>query len=102
MINRLLIFFLLSGSLCAGQAVQTAPENGAVACPTGPGPVSAAESAECLPGYSPTPAAATVPAPFGRTPALATEAGQAPSGLAPAPTQPTVTSARVVGPLTSR
>lgn len=58
MTNKLLVLFLVSGTLCAGQVAPTdSAEQQTAECPTGLGPVSEGASAACPASDSPVPGA---------------------------------------------
>ncbi len=101
MTHKLLFFFLLSGSVCAGQTDYNTPASQTVACPTGPGPVSAAEADQCPQGTAQAPATGSSEYPAGET-NLAPGSNPGSSQAAPGPGARPVPSTRVIGPITTR
>ena len=102
MTHKFLIFFLLSGSLCAGQTdYNTAPAQ-TVACPVGPGPVSAAEADQCAPETNMAPANGPGAYPARNGTNLTPGTAQLPTGAYPRPGTTPVPSTRVIGPITTR
>jgi protein involved in polysaccharide export with SLBB domain len=100
MTHKLLLFFLFFGSLSGGQTDFGTAAAQTVACPSGPGPVSSEEAAQCAPGTSP----ASAPGPneysvrTGTNLNLGSTPGAAETPLPPAPAP----STRVIGPITTR
>jgi protein involved in polysaccharide export with SLBB domain len=102
MTHKLLIFFVLFGSVCAGQTdYNTAPAQ-TVTCPAGPGPVSAAEADQCPPGTNQAPATGSSEYPVRTGTNLNPRATQGSTQAAPAPGTTPVPSTRVIGPITTR
>src|SRR5580658_4498046 len=102
MTHKLLIFFLLFGSVCAGQTdYNTAPDQ-TVNCPVGPGPVSQEQAAQCPPGANGS--SANGPGAYStRTGTNLTPGStQVPNEAYPRPGSTLVPSTRVIGPITAR
>jgi len=95
---RILLLFLVSGALCAGQTTPTAPGAQTVECPSGPGPVPEGLEAVCPPTTNTVPASGTTPYPQGTTPGVNT----LPSAFPPSPTTNVPPPYKAVGPITTR
>ncbi len=95
---RILLLFLISGALCAGQTTPTAPGAQTVECPTGPGPVPEGLEAVCPPTTNTVPYTGTTPYPQGQTPGVNT----LPSALPPNQTTNIPPPYKAVGPITTR
>jgi polysaccharide export outer membrane protein len=102
MTHKLLIFFVLFGSVCAGQTDYNAAPAQTVTCPAGPGPVSAAEADQCPPGTNQAPATGSSEYPVRTGTNLNPRATQGSTQAAPAPGATPVPSTRVIGPITTR
>ena len=102
MTHKLLIFFVVFGSFCAGQSDLNTPPAQTVTCPAGPGPVSAAEAAQCSPGATQAPVTRMneYPVRNGTNLTLGTTPG--PTEAAPAPGTTPAPSTRVIGPITTQ
>src|ERR1700689_611787 len=102
MTHKLLIFFLLSGSVSAGQTeYNTAPDQ-TVTCPVGPGPVSEEQAAQCPPGANMAPANGPGAYPTRTGTNLTPGSTQVPNEAYPRPGTTPVPSTRVIGPITTR
>ena len=102
MTHKLLIFFAVFGSVCAGQTDLNTPPAQTVTCPTGPGPVSAAEAAQCPPGTTQAPATGLSAYPARTGTNLTPGSMQEPTEAAPGPGTTPAPSTRVIGPITTR
>lgn len=102
MMHKLLIFFVVFGSLCAGQSGFNTPPAQTVTCPTGPGPVTAEEAAQCPPGITQDPTPGLNETSIRSQTNLNSESTPGPAQPAPTPGTSPVPSTRVVGPITTR
>ena len=102
MTHRLLIFLVLFGSVCAAQTDYNTPASQTVACPTGPGPVSAAEADQCAPETDMAPQKGPNTYPSRSNTNLTSGTTQGPTEPVPLPGTRPVPSTRVIGPITTR
>lgn len=102
MTHKLLLLFVVFGSVCAGQTSGNTPPAQTVTCPTGPGPVSAAEADQCPPAtyMAPTNGPGAYPAQTRTN--LTPGATQGPAEAVPIPGTTPAPSTRVIGPITTR
>jgi polysaccharide biosynthesis/export protein len=101
MTPKVLIFFVLSGSFCAAQTDYITAPAQAVTCPTGPGPVSAAEADQCAAGTNQAPATGSSEYPIRTGTNLNSRSNQG-STQAPGPGSMPGLSTRAIGPITAR
>jgi len=103
MTHKFLIFFFIAfGSLCAGQTDSNTLPAQTVTCPTGPGPVSAAEADQCPPGTTQAPGSGLSPYPSRSRTDLTTGTSQGPTEAIPAPDTTPAPSSRLIGAITTR
>jgi protein involved in polysaccharide export with SLBB domain len=102
MTNKLLIFFMLFGSFCVGQTDYNTALAQTVACPSGPGPVSAGEAAQCSPDTSQAPGTGENENSVRNGANLNSRSTQGSTQTAPVPAETPVPSTRVIGPITTR
>ena len=102
MTHKLLIFILMFGSFCAAQSDFNTPPSQTVTCPTGPGPVSAAEADQCPPETDMAPANEPGAYPARTRTNLTPGTTQGPTEAVPLPGTRPVPSTRVIGPITTR
>jgi len=102
MTHKLLIFFLLFGSVCAGQTDYNTPSSQTVTCPAGPGPVSQEEAAQCPPDTSQAPATGVNENSVRNGTNLNSGSTQRPTEASPLPGTRPLPSTRVIGPITTR
>ncbi len=99
MTHKLLIFFLLSGSVSFAQTDYDTPPSQTVTCPAGPGPVSAAGADQCPPETDMAPG-------HGQETRSSTNlnsgTAHGPTEASPLPGARHVPSTRVIGPITTR